>query len=68
MPGGPLNLAPTNQHVGIWKKYVRGFKNEQPKMVQVTGESSNRLFQVLEEWNAILQGSSLYALPSQVGG
>ncbi len=29
-------------------------------MVQVRGETSNRLFQVLGEWNAILQGSPLY--------
>ncbi len=33
-------------------------------MVQVRGESSNRLFQVLEEWNAVLQSTSLYTIPS----
>ena len=28
MPGGPSILRTTNQHVGIWKKYVRGSNNE----------------------------------------
>lgn len=35
-------------------------------MVQVRGETSNRLFQVLGEWNAILQGSPLYVANLQV--
>lgn len=36
-------------------------------MVQVRGETSNQLFQVLGEWNAILQGSPLYVPSLEVG-
>lgn len=35
-------------------------------MVQLRGETSNRLFQVLGEWNAILQGSPLYVTSPQI--
>jgi len=35
-------------------------------MVQVRGETSNRLFQTLGEWNAILQSSPLYVANLEV--
>ena len=44
-----------------------GSKGGRRSLVDVQGETSNRLFQVLEEWNAILQGASLYLNPLQIG-
>lgn len=35
-------------------------------MVQLPRETSNRLFQVLGEWNAILHGSPLYVTSPQI--
>ena len=57
-------LHSTSVELGIMAEPHCGGKNE---MVQVRGETSNRLFQVLEEWNTILQGSSLYLNPPLVG-
>lgn len=47
-------------------KLLKNMDGGEYEMVQLRGETSNRLFQVLGEWNAILQGSPLYVTSRQI--
>jgi len=43
---------------------LEGLKGGKYDLARPKGKSSNRLFQILEEWNTVLQASSLECLPS----
>ncbi len=55
-----------NEELSLPFKLLKNMDGGEYEMAQVRGETSNRLFQTLGEWNAILQGSPLYVANLEV--